>query len=106
MDDFTDRPLERAQTDDAPPTSRSRMPLVLIAAIAFGWTVFAVVRDGEVPLPIAGSGVIFLCSAFILFCGGALGELAYRLGDVREHEFSGLTQQIRARAITNPRGSA
>ncbi|MFO7277511.1 MAG: glycosyltransferase family 2 protein [Pseudomonadota bacterium] len=82
------------------------LPLVLIAAIAFGWTVFAVVRDGEVPLPIAGSGVIFLCSAFILFCGGALGELAYRLGDVREHEFSGLTQQIRARAITNPRGSA
>jgi hypothetical protein len=50
-------------------------------------------------LPIAGSGVIFLSSAIILMGSGALGELVYKLGDMREHEFSGLTQQIRVRSF-------
>jgi glycosyltransferase involved in cell wall biosynthesis len=47
-----------------------------------------------VSLPLAGSGIIFLMSAFILFCSGALGELVYQLGDMREHEFSKLTQRV------------
>lgn len=43
-------------------------------------------------LPLAGSGIIFLISAFILVCSGALGELTYFLGDIRDREFSRLTQ--------------
>jgi hypothetical protein len=35
-----------------------------------------------------------LFSAFMLFCSGAVGELVYKLGDVREVEFSRLTQRI------------
>ena len=45
-------------------------------------------------LPIAGSGVIFLGSALILLCSGALAELIYARGDVRDREFLKLTQTI------------
>jgi glycosyltransferase involved in cell wall biosynthesis len=70
------------------------LPLLLAAAAAFGWALFAGVSGRESALlPSAGSGVIFLSSALILLAGGALGELVFKLGDVREHEFSGLTQR-------------
>jgi hypothetical protein len=42
-------------------------------------------------LAIAGSGVIFLASAAILLSSGALAELVYRLGDVRDARFVRLT---------------
>ena len=74
-------------------------PMLIAAAIAFGWVGFAVAtREHVALLPVAGSGLIFLSSAFILLCAGAVGELIYKLGDLREHEFSGLTQNIRVRA--------
>jgi hypothetical protein len=47
-------------------------------------------------LPIAGSGVIFLSSGLILLCSGALAELIYARGDVRDREFLRLTQTILA----------
>ena len=67
------------------------LPAVLgMAAIGHALWVW---HGGErsLPLPIAGSGVILLTSAFMLAAGGALGELIYKLGDVREREFSQLT---------------
>jgi glycosyltransferase involved in cell wall biosynthesis len=71
------------------------LPLFVCAAIAFGWTVFsAVVNGGSLSLPVAGTGVIFLSSAAVLLCSGVMGELIYKLGDVREHDFSHLTQRI------------
>jgi hypothetical protein len=42
-------------------------------------------------LPVAGTGVLLWMSAFILICGGILGELIYGFGDVRERDFSRLT---------------
>jgi hypothetical protein len=45
-------------------------------------------------LPIAGTGVLLLTSAFILVCGGVLGELIYRAGDVRDQHFSRLTGTV------------
>jgi glycosyltransferase involved in cell wall biosynthesis len=75
------------------------IPMLLAAAIAFGWTIVQFVTDGTLSLPIAGSGVIFLSSAIILMSSGALGELVYKLGDMREHEFSGLTQHVRVRSL-------
>ena len=54
-----------------------------------------------ISLPIAGSGVIFLGSALILLCSGALAELIYARGDVRDREFLKLTQTILA-ARRNP----
>jgi glycosyltransferase involved in cell wall biosynthesis len=75
------------------------IPMLLAAAIAFAWTVVQFASEGTLSLPIAGSGVIFLSSAIILMGSGALGELVYKLGDMREHEFSGLTQQTRVRSF-------
>ena len=73
------------------------LPCSPAAAIAFGWTIVHLPRDaGTLSLPIAGCGVIFLSSAIMLHRrSGALGELVYKLGDLREHEFSGLTQHVR-----------
>jgi glycosyltransferase involved in cell wall biosynthesis len=71
------------------------IPMLLAAAIAFAWTIVQFASEGTLSLPIAGSGVIFLSSAIILMGSGALGELVYKLGDMREHEFSGLAQAAR-----------
>jgi glycosyltransferase involved in cell wall biosynthesis len=71
------------------------IPMLLAAAVAFAWTIVDGLTTGTFSLPIAGSGVIFLSSAIIMMGSGAIAELVYKLGDMREHEFSGLTQQIR-----------
>jgi len=56
---------------------------------------------GSAPsLPLAGCGLIFLTAAFMLLCSGALGELVYHLGDMRDHQFARLTQQLRAHTVT------
>ena len=75
------------------------IPMLLVSAIAFGCTIVQFATDGTLSLPIAGCGVIFLSSAIILMGSGALGELVYKLGDMREHEFSGLTQHVRVRSL-------
>jgi glycosyltransferase involved in cell wall biosynthesis len=75
------------------------IPMLIGAAFAFACTLVTLLTDGTYSLPIAGCGVIFLSSAIILMGSGAMGELVYKLGDMREHEFSGLTQQIRARSL-------
>jgi glycosyltransferase involved in cell wall biosynthesis len=71
------------------------IPMLLAATVAFATTIVTLVSDGTYSLPIAGCGVIFLSSAIILLGSGAIGELVYKLGDMREHEFSGLTQTTR-----------
>jgi hypothetical protein len=45
-------------------------------------------------LPIAGSGVVLLSGAIILISGGILAELVYKLGDIRESDFSRLTVKV------------
>jgi glycosyltransferase involved in cell wall biosynthesis len=71
------------------------LPLLLIATIALTYTAISVLAYGaSISLPIAGSGLIFLSSAIILICSGAMGELVYKLGDVREHRFTRLTQRV------------
>jgi glycosyltransferase involved in cell wall biosynthesis len=75
------------------------LPMLLLATIAFLWTAITFVQQQTLSLPIAGSGVIFLSCAVILLAAGAVGELVFKLGDVREHEFSGLTQGVRARTF-------
>jgi glycosyltransferase involved in cell wall biosynthesis len=70
------------------------LPALAFATIAFLYTAFAVlVEHKPVALPIAGSGFIFCGCAAMLMSSGALAELVYHLGDVRERNFSRLTQQ-------------
>jgi hypothetical protein len=78
------------------------LPLFALALFAFVQTAAnLLLGSGGISLPIAGSGVIFLGSALILVCSGALAELIYARGDVRDREFLKLTQTILA-AKRNP----
>ena len=74
------------------------LPLFVLAFFAFGQTAVDLLLQGEdaFSLPIAGAGVIFLGSGLILLCSGALAELIYARGDVRDREFLKLTQTILA----------
>ena len=68
------------------------LPAFLLALLAFGYTAFAVlVRGAPFPLPVAGCGFIFGAGAIMLMSSGAIGELVFRLGDVRERDFARLT---------------
>ena len=78
------------------------IPMLIGAALAFGFTLAALASGGSFSLMIAGCGVIFLSSAIILMGSGALGELVYKLGDMREHEFSGLAQASAPGQIGRP----
>jgi glycosyltransferase involved in cell wall biosynthesis len=60
--------------------------VVSITASMFG--------HATISLPVAGSGVLFLVSSIILAGNGALAELVCRLGDLREHELSRLTERV------------
>ncbi|HET9106393.1 MAG TPA: glycosyltransferase family 2 protein [Steroidobacteraceae bacterium] len=70
------------------------LPMLAASALALGWTCFTLAAQGRMSLSIAGTGVIFLTSTVMLLAAGAIGELVYKLGDVREHQFSGLTQHL------------
>jgi len=80
------------------------MPSFLIASAALLWTFFTVAfRNEPISLPIAGAGIIFLASTIIIISNGALGELIYRLGSVRESEFSSLTYKVRRSSAAESR---
>jgi glycosyltransferase involved in cell wall biosynthesis len=71
------------------------LPMLLFGTLALGYTVYSWLAEAAtLSLPIAGTGVICLTSAVILLSAGAFGELVYKLGDLRESQFSRLTQQI------------
>jgi len=70
-------------------------PLMLLGSFAVGYALWAwATTDSGMPLPIAGTGLLLVTSAFILVCGGVLGELIYRAGDVRDQDFSRLTGTV------------
>jgi glycosyltransferase involved in cell wall biosynthesis len=71
------------------------MPLVVVGMLAIGFALWRwAATDAGMSLPVAGTGVLLLSSAFILVCGGILGELIYRAGDVRDQDFSRLTGTV------------
>jgi glycosyltransferase involved in cell wall biosynthesis len=70
------------------------IPLVLAGFSTLGYTLIMSalgLRQLELSLPLAGTGLIFLSSAIVMLCGGAFGELIYRTGDLRPHPFAMLT---------------
>jgi len=71
------------------------LPLATLGTLLLAYTAYGtLVMNEAISLPIAGSGVIFLTAAIILASGGAFGEIVYKLGDMRDHQFSRLTQRI------------
>jgi len=78
-------------------------PLALLGTIALGYSLWRFYGTaGTLPLPVAGTGVILLMAAFILVCSGMVGEMIYKLGDVRERDFSRLTSKAWYRSSAGP----
>ena len=81
---FTSRPLHWFTILAVP---FSLFGLLLLA----GFAATLISTEHPPSLPLAGSGVILLISAIILMSAGVIGELIYKLGDMREYEFAQLT---------------
>jgi glycosyltransferase involved in cell wall biosynthesis len=70
------------------------MPLALVGSITLiGGLLAGLPAGGHMSLPLTGAGVILLAAVITLMASGMLGELIYRLGDVRPDDFARLTQQ-------------
>jgi glycosyltransferase involved in cell wall biosynthesis len=79
------------------------LPLLIGAAAAFLQVFITMTRGvGDLSLPLAGTGVLLLATSVILMLSGALGELIYHRGDLRDREFSKLTQSMRKAATDSP----
>jgi glycosyltransferase involved in cell wall biosynthesis len=73
------------------------IPLTLIGSTALIAGLLTGARHGQVSLPLAGSGLIFLMAAVTLMASGTLGELVYKLGDVRPDQFARLSKRTSVR---------
>lgn len=75
------------------------LPLLLAGTALFGYSLYKVIAQPEQSsLSIAGTGVIFLTGALIMISSGALAELVFKTGDVRERDFARLTRKIQRQA--------
>jgi hypothetical protein len=78
------------------------LPLTLLGLLALaGGLLAALPAGGRLSLPLTGSGVIFLTASVALMASGTLGELIYKLGDVRPEDFARLTKRVPARPWSN-----
>lgn len=73
---FTDRPIVWFSLLAVPAAA------VALFCLLFGFVV-PLARYGEISLPVAGTGLLFLALALFLFFGGALAELIFKTGDIR-----------------------
>lgn len=67
-------------------------PLILIGAVAFLAGIYALSR-GHPSMPLTGTGVILMMAAAVLLASGTLGELVYKVGDLRPEDFARLTKK-------------
>lgn len=75
------------------------LPLFLLALATLGHSAFGLITDiSGISIPIAGTGIVFLAAAITLLCNGALAELIYSRGDMRDREFSRLTERVQGRS--------
>src|SRR5580698_6564606 len=71
------------------------LPALCFAVLTFGYTVYSVLIHGEkMSLPVVGTGFMFGAGVVVLMSSGAIGELVYKLGDIRERDFSRLTESF------------
>jgi hypothetical protein len=71
------------------------LPLLLIGVGFLGDALIGFLTGTASPfLPIAGAGLVFLSGALILASSGALAEMLYDLGDMRDHGFARLKSQV------------
>lgn len=71
------------------------LPLALIGLSALSAGLFAGAgTGGTLSLPLTGAGLIFVAASITLMASGTLGELVYKLGDVRPGDFARLTHAV------------
>jgi hypothetical protein len=70
------------------------LPLIVFGMVALLSGLFTGSVGHMISLPLTGSGLVLLAAAANMMGAGAFGELVYKLGDVRERDFSRLTQQV------------
>jgi glycosyltransferase involved in cell wall biosynthesis len=79
------------------------LPLMIVGAAALiAGLVVTMPASGGMSLPLAGTGIIFLSASLMLMASGTLGELIYRLGDVRPEDFARLTMKSVASGKSTP----
>jgi glycosyltransferase involved in cell wall biosynthesis len=75
------------------------LPLFALAAVGLAGTLAVLFGStGTISLPLAGTTLILFAAALILLCNGALAELIYSSGDMREREFTRMTQTVHGAA--------
>jgi glycosyltransferase involved in cell wall biosynthesis len=72
------------------------LPLFVFAGAAFVHLFIDFLRgQPDISMPVAGTAIVFLASAMVFLCSGALAELTYSRGDIRDKDFLKLTQIVR-----------
>lgn len=66
------------------------MPFALLGIVLSITTVFQYFATGSFPMPLAGTGLLFIALSVFLFFNGILGELVYHTGDTRTEDFARL----------------
>jgi glycosyltransferase involved in cell wall biosynthesis len=70
------------------------LPLMAVGSVTLiAGLLAAMPSNGSMSLPLTGTGIIFLSAVLMLMASGTLGELIYRLGDVRPEQFARLTMK-------------
>jgi len=75
------------------------LPLGALGMLAVVHSFWQLRLEGSLPLPVAGAGMILLASSLVMICSGAVGELVFKVGDIRTSDFSRLTQRVRKTAF-------
>jgi glycosyltransferase involved in cell wall biosynthesis len=71
------------------------LPMLSVGVLAFCYSVAQALWSHQgMSLSIAGAGLIFIAGALILLSSGAVAEIVYKTGDVRESDFAKLTRRI------------
>jgi glycosyltransferase involved in cell wall biosynthesis len=71
------------------------VPILVCALFAFSYAAWAALGPvGHIPLPLAGTGFLFSACAVMLLSSGAIGELVFKVGDVRERDFARVTERF------------
>jgi len=72
------------------------MPFALLGILFSIATVFSFFTTGSFPMPMAGTGLLFIALSMFLFFNGILGELVYNTGETRTEDFARMTISSRS----------
>jgi glycosyltransferase involved in cell wall biosynthesis len=71
-------------------------PFLLLGIAVSVATLFSFFANGTFPMPMAGTGLLFIALSMFLFFNGVLGELVYDTGDTGTEDFARMTMSERS----------